>query len=167
MGGAGQPAHQAQLALELGRVAPAPGLVDRVERTKQKLQDNLGHAPYLSDPLQPGHNPAQSNATPPVPEVGVTPRVTATTRDVPAQPPVTALTTTPAVDDKHFRVRATRLTLRLTPDINAPVVAFLPENTRLQALPQPPKGNWLAVQAGTQRGWVDAAWIEPETAGAP
>ena len=145
----------------------SPGLVDRVERTKQKLQDNLGHAPYLSDPLQPGHNPAQSNATPPVPEVGVTPRVTATTRDVPAQPPVTALTTTPAVDDRHFRVRATRLTLRLTPDINAPVVAFLPENTRLQALPQPPKGNWLAVQAGTQRGWVDAAWIEPETAGAP
>lgn len=138
------------------------GLVDRVERTTEKLQDNLGRAPYLSDPVQPGHNPAQSNATSPPPEPAV-----AATANVPARTPVTALATTQAIDDRHFRVRATRLTLRLTPDINAPVVAFLPEDTRLQALPQPPKGNWLAIQAGSQRGWVDAAWIEPEAAGAP
>lgn len=145
----------------------SPGLVDRVERTTEKLHDNLGRAPYLSDPLQPGHNPAQSNAVPPVPEVTPSALAPAPTNDIPALAPVTATTATPASDAGRFRVRTTRLTLRLTPDINAPVVAFLPEDTRLQALPQPPKGNWLAVQAGSQRGWVDAAWIEPETTGAP
>ena len=147
----------------------SPGLVDRVERTTQKLQDNLGRTPYLSDPVQPGHNPAQSNATPPAPEVITPPFLPsslAVTGDTPARTPVTAMATATAADGQDYRVRATRLTLRLTPDINAPVVAFLPEDTRLQALPQPPKGNWLAVQAGTQRGWVDAAWIEPEPAGA-
>lgn len=147
----------------------SPGLVDRVERATQKLQDNLGRAPYLSDPVQPGHNPAQSNAAPPAPETtaAMSAAPPAAIADAPARAPVTVLAMPPAADGQRFRVRAARLTLRLTPDINAPVVAFLPEDTPLQALPQPPKGNWLAVRAGAQRGWVDAAWIEPETAGAP
>jgi hypothetical protein len=144
----------------------SPGLVDRIEQTTQKLQDNLGHAPYLSDPVQPGHNPAQSNAIPPVPEniaAVVAPMVAP---ESPGHPSVIAQTTTSSNSiAKYFRVRASRLTLRLTPDINAPAIAFLPRNTRLQMLPQPPKGNWLAVQVGSQRGWVDAAWIEPETDG--
>lgn len=32
----------------------APGLVERVERTKEKLGNQMGPSPFLSDPLQPG-----------------------------------------------------------------------------------------------------------------
>ncbi len=35
----------------------SPGLVDRVERAAERLQQNLGERPYLGDPLQPGHDP--------------------------------------------------------------------------------------------------------------
>lgn len=38
----------------------SPGLVDRVQRTNEKLQQQLGAPPYLSDPVQPSHDPAKS-----------------------------------------------------------------------------------------------------------
>jgi pilus assembly protein CpaC len=38
----------------------SPGLVDRVERTTERLQQNLGKTPYLTNPLQPGHDPART-----------------------------------------------------------------------------------------------------------
>ena len=34
--------------------AQSPGLVDRVEKTTERLEKRLGRTPYLSDPLQPG-----------------------------------------------------------------------------------------------------------------
>lgn len=37
------------------------GLVERVERTRETLERNLGKPPYLTDPLQPGHNPELAN----------------------------------------------------------------------------------------------------------
>lgn len=40
----------------------SPGLVDRVRRTTQRLQQSLGAAPYLSAPLQPGHDPGSAQA---------------------------------------------------------------------------------------------------------
>lgn len=39
-----------------------PGLVDRVEKTTQKLQNILGPKPYLTQPVQPGRDPAQLEA---------------------------------------------------------------------------------------------------------
>ena len=38
----------------------SPGLVDRVQRTTDKLQTRLGRQPYLSEPLQPTHDPSQT-----------------------------------------------------------------------------------------------------------
>jgi pilus assembly protein CpaC len=39
----------------------SPGLVDRVKRTNEKLQDRLGTTPpSLSEPLQPNHDPAKT-----------------------------------------------------------------------------------------------------------
>jgi len=38
----------------------SPGLVDRIQRTTEKLQSSLGRQPYLSEPLQPNHDPAQT-----------------------------------------------------------------------------------------------------------
>lgn len=46
----------------------SPGLVDRVERTTERLQQSLGQQPYLSNPLQPGHDPAKVNQTSPRPQ---------------------------------------------------------------------------------------------------
>lgn len=42
----------------------SPGMMDRIERTKDRLQKRLGEQPYLSDPLQPGHDPANVNRVP-------------------------------------------------------------------------------------------------------
>ncbi len=42
----------------------SPGLVNRVERATERLQENLGRSPYLSDPLQLGHDPAKTNQRP-------------------------------------------------------------------------------------------------------
>lgn len=38
----------------------SPGLVGRVERTTNALQQGLGRAPYLGAPLQPAHSPASN-----------------------------------------------------------------------------------------------------------
>lgn len=43
----------------------APGLVDRVEKTGQRLESTLGRSPYLSAPLQPGADAGQPNQLPP------------------------------------------------------------------------------------------------------
>lgn len=54
--------------------AQSPGLVDRVERTKQRLEKQMGPQPYLTNPLQPGRDSAQPNGpaipvvVPPEPE---------------------------------------------------------------------------------------------------
>ena len=41
-----------------------PAMVDRVERTKERLQQKLGKPPYLSTPLQPGHDQANVDQFP-------------------------------------------------------------------------------------------------------
>lgn len=38
----------------------SPGLVDRVQRATGKLQEQLGAPPFLSEPLQPNHDPAKT-----------------------------------------------------------------------------------------------------------
>ena len=42
----------------------APGLVDRVQRTNERLGKNLGKSPYLSTPLQPGRESGRFNQPP-------------------------------------------------------------------------------------------------------
>ena len=41
--------------------ARSPGLVDRVERTRQRLEERMGPQPYLNDPLQPGRDSGTPN----------------------------------------------------------------------------------------------------------
>ena len=68
---------------------------------------------------------------------------------------------TPVAVPRRLRVTADRLALRVTPDINAPALRRLPAGTLLEALPQPPRGYWTAVQVGDQRGWVASQWLAP------
>jgi pilus assembly protein CpaC len=43
----------------------SPGLVDRVERTTERLQQQMGRQPYLSNPLQPNTDASDFNRVPP------------------------------------------------------------------------------------------------------
>jgi pilus assembly protein CpaC len=52
--------------------ARAPGLQDRVQRTNERLGTQMGPSPYLSDPLQPGTDPARV-FVPVAPGAAVTP----------------------------------------------------------------------------------------------
>jgi pilus assembly protein CpaC len=79
--------------------------------------------------------------------------------------PITApAPATAASPPRRLRVTADRLALRVTPDINAPVLRQLRAGTLLEVLPQPPRGYWTAVQAGDQRGWVASHWLAPAPA---
>lgn len=60
-----------------------------------------------------------------------------------------------------YRVLLDRLALRVTPDINAPVIAHLAAGEAVTALPYPAQGAWLAIQAGPRTGWVAAQWLLP------
>ncbi|KQN70760.1 secretory apparatus [Duganella sp. Leaf61] len=55
--------------------ARAPGLQDRVQRTNERLGTQMGPTPYLSDPLQPGTDPARVfvPVAPVAPDAAVTP----------------------------------------------------------------------------------------------
>ncbi len=41
--------------------AQSPGLVERVERAKERLEQHMGPQPYLNNPLQPGRDTARPN----------------------------------------------------------------------------------------------------------
>lgn len=296
----------------------SPGLVDRVERTKERLQQQLGRQPYLSDPLQPGLDPARTDAKPPMPQSDIEDGsatsdptaapsavsviepapVTMASTDAPIiaiasersrpavqnipeaipplaaggsilrvtkdglvmrtepnaqsrsmlqlgygavvqlgtadpqprgigrwrnvvvgemsgwvladgvepshmQPTIKAIAESavarsdqdgaaltvgssakgggvspgsvqqvtpamPAAGDaangaqpKRFRVALERVALRVTPDVNAAVIRNLPKGQLVEALPQPPSGYWIAVQADGVRGWAASQWLNP------
>lgn len=62
----------------------------------------------------------------------------------------------------RMRVIADRLALRVTPDINAPMLRQLRAGMVVEVLPQPQRGYWTAVKAGEQRGWVASQWLVPD-----
>lgn len=62
---------------------------------------------------------------------------------------------------RRLRVTAERLALRVTPDINAPVLRHLRAGAVVTALPQAQRGRWTAVQADDLRGWVASQWLLP------
>jgi pilus assembly protein CpaC len=61
----------------------------------------------------------------------------------------------------RFRVTLDRLALRVTPDVNAAVVANLGAGEIVTALAQPARGHWIAVDAGGKRGWAASQWLHP------
>ena len=65
----------------------------------------------------------------------------------------------------RMRVIADRLALRVTPDINAPMLRQLRAGTVVEILPQPQRAYWTAVRVDGQRGWVASQWLVPDEAG--
>lgn len=78
-----------------------------------------------------------------------------------ASPPAQAGDASPG----RMRVIADRLALRVTPDINAPMLRQLRAGTVVEILPQPQRAYWTAVRVDGQRGWVASQWLVPDEAG--
>lgn len=237
------------------------GLVDRVEKTSARLQQDLGQPPFLSNPLQPDRDASRFNEAPPrasntpstpaleapsapasvpapgaapeqgstllvvqnfvalraapsaastalmdlprgaavrmtaiapersgattwrsvrvgdlqgwVPDLAVVPaRLRAAPASSSATPPqdaqvdnsvragraVTADSGTPL---ERLRVTLPQLELRVSPDVNAPIIARLRDGSVVEALPQAPQSYWQAVVANGKRGWAPAQWLVP------
>ncbi len=60
---------------------------------------------------------------------------------------------------QNYRVKPNYLALRVSPDINAPVIEHLRKGVTVHALSMPPSGYWRAVQVEDKRGWVASQWL--------
>ena len=173
-----------------------PGLVERVERTTERLQQNLGkQPPYLSDPLQPGRDPAkvnqaspkeetpaagsaapsQANATgPAAPVIALQPAAAKTIDTVPLLPPThnplkaasPASTGKPAFSGgSTLKVKRDGLVIRAEPDAKSAALMQLGLGSVVQMSrldPQPPGiSSWRHVTVGDIQGWVESRWVEP------
>ncbi|MDI1260154.1 pilus assembly protein N-terminal domain-containing protein [Aquabacterium sp.] len=168
-----------------------PGLVDRVEKTKARLNEQFGAVPYLSDPLQPGRDadlltsasalPEQAQAESakrplptPAPHRPIdqpTPRIPLNGAAlVPAeQNPLTS----PAqpVGGSNLRVKLEGLVLRASPDIRSPILMRLGNGAVVQLAHQEAPAElrdlWRNVSVGAVNGWVAAKWVEPTSRALP
>ncbi len=62
-----------------------------------------------------------------------------------------------------YRVGLDRLALRVSPDINAPVLQNLPVGSLVQVLPQAPQAQFSAVRIDDRLGWAETQWLSPLT----
>ncbi|MEN6587877.1 MAG: pilus assembly protein N-terminal domain-containing protein [Sulfuricella sp.] len=170
--------------------AHSPGLVNRIERTTERLQQKLGNQPYLSNPLQPGHDPAKVDQEPPAAEQAAPASAPANTgKETPAPAPVVAIThaapvrpatsdtlvppsqnplqapTPPAPAPDVLQVKLDGLLLRAGPSLKSRVLLQLGYGSIVHAGPQgvqPPElGYWRNVIVGGIDGWVASNWITP------
>jgi len=141
-----------------------PGLVDRVQRTKERLSEQMGPSPYLSDSLQPGSDaarPDQHGSDPsedpaaPLPSAGA---------PVPA-PVAPAVPQPVAIAGNTLRVTKDGLAIRAAADPRSQVLFELGYNSVVRAGSAPNKVvngvQWRNVSAGDITGWVLADQVEP------
>jgi pilus assembly protein CpaC len=169
----------------------SPALVDRIDKAKRRLGEQLGEAPHLSDPLQPAHDTAQPNQ-PVVPSAAPSPEPAAeaaevsaaATPEVAVAPPapahvpaaaaitgatqiaaVTARPTNDPASGRAYRVTGSQLALRVSPDINAYVVERMPAGAEVRSLSERRQGSWLAVEYQGQWGWSATEYLAPQEGG--
>jgi len=167
--------------------AHSPGLVDRIDRTTERLEQTMGPTPYLSDPLQPGARYEKPDAVPPPPpppppvaapveqmfdaERAIYP---APVSALPVSTPVSTASVALARNDNPFqngakaqqyRVRLDKLPLRAAPNVNAGVVIDLAEGDVVEGSSAALRETWMPVRyrsgASRLRGWVATQWLEP------
>lgn len=142
----------------------SPGLVDRVQRTTDRLQQRMGPRPYLSDPLQPGLPAADFNQTPPDARPANSPM---------APPPVPPA---PSADlgksdgpastgGSMLEVIASSAHLRADPNAASPTVLQLSRGAVVRLAnraAQPPGLNtWQPVLVGAVEGWIATTEVAP------
>ncbi len=100
------------------------GMVDRIEKTNLRLQDRLGQAPHLMDPLQPGRNPARLDLP-----VDSSQRAAAAPAPAVPAPRKPALAPTP--------VAPAELMVLATPETPKPITPLAPVETLPAPVPVP------------------------------
>lgn len=165
----------------------SPGVTGRVQKTQERLEDRLGQRPYLSEPLQPGTDPARPdradtpNAVTPLaaflsnpPSTTVTPSDAAVQADRPQ--PVAAAATTPVSTDLQaasferpqgstVRSKVNGLVVRSQANVNSEPLLQLGRGAimtlRTDADQLAANSNWLPVQIGQVDGWVARHLVDP------
>jgi pilus assembly protein CpaC len=161
----------------------SPGQRDRIERTTERLQERLGAAPYLSDPLQPGvayekpdavparAKAAEAGPTPlPVPAASPKPIVAPIERAAPVVPAAPALPPTVQKIGRAERgalltVVADNAVLRAAPSAGAAALLSLERGASVvlgaAALQAAGDDAWRHVQVGRVQGWVPTDAVLP------
>lgn len=149
----------------------SPGLVERVANTTERLAQRLGKTPYLSDPIQPGHDAQLFDRLPSQPGKAVAP---ASASPLPATLP-TALGALPALlpssgnpfqrgagssSGSAMIVLREGLILRAEPSDAAPALLELGYHALVQMgvtdAPSALREKWRSVKVGEVSGWVHA-----------
>lgn len=161
----------------------SPGLVQRIERSTDRLRQRYPNQPVLDGPgVAPAHPPPQAPAPLASADAGI---ATATAIPIPApaqlQPepiPVTAAiqspgeltalaaTANPLAPDKpaisNWRVLRDGLTLHAEPDADSQALLQLGQGSFVRAAPgQPLQPGWRAVVVGALQGWVQGESLQP------
>ncbi len=138
--------------------ARSPGMLDRIERTTARLAEQMGPAPYLSNPLQPGRDAGAVNAPSRSPALPVPPTMV---RPAPA-PTAPAR---PVSRGSRLRVLRDGVLVHAAPRADSAVIGEFNRNAVLRLGPAPIEPGsataWRNVVAGSVGGWVAVADVEP------
>lgn len=138
--------------------ARSPGMVDRVEKTQQRLKERLGDVPHLSEPLQPGVEPAGTGRTAQAQDAkDVSHRAEANAPTVASPASASA--------GSSLQVREDGLVLRQSPGRDGAPLLRLGVGAFVQlgdAAPQVHQGVlWRNVVVGELNGWTVASGLAP------
>ena len=157
----------------------SPGLVDRVNRTTERLEQQMGPRPYLTEPLQPGAAAGQFNVAPPVasgvksvevsasllPSIAVPVASQATVSATSSAQEASAPAHSPMTDAMLLQVTADNTALRTSPSSTSPVLLQLGSGAVVQLrdrlTPARLHTEWRAVQVGSIEGWVASRALVP------
>ena len=158
----------------------SPGMVDRIQKTTDRLQEQLGKPPYLTNPLQPGSNPARLDVlqSPTAGSVSAADKTVANSEQVHAAPIVVAQPI-PAIpiassalapisflnpQGGTLRVKLDGLVVRANPDVKSDALlqlGFGSVVTLGEKDAQPPGlSRWRNVVVGEVNGWVASQFVE-------
>lgn len=144
----------------------SPGMVDRIQKTRERLEDRLGGPSYLSNPLQPEHDPARPDL-PSSSQSGAAANTAAVVAAAPAAASSVTMTAIPFDNPlgSTLRVKLDGLVLRTAPSAKSEPLLQLGQGSVITVGDQDNKKMesvlWRNVVVGEISGWVANQWVEP------
>lgn len=158
-----------------------PGLVDRVNRTTERLEQRLGRQPYLTDPLQPGVPAADFNRSSSLPATDkrgagqpsaetsgariATETVSAVATPASERLPRTSSGDIPSEGGSVLQVVQEGAMLHAAPNPASPVLMRLGRGAVVQLgrgmNPAADSGSWRQVVVGKVVGWIASDAVVP------
>jgi pilus assembly protein CpaC len=159
----------------------SPGVVDRIQKTSDRLQERLGALPNLTDPLQPGSNPGRLDLMPAPPtstpsDIGaskssfapVAPAPVAAAHAVPFRP-IQSVALEPAPfsspQGSTLSIKLDGLVVRALPDDSSQALLQLGLGSVVTLGDKDPQPaglqRWRNIVAGEVNGWIPTRHAEP------